>query len=95
MFKKLSDTLKAKFGGRDELSRQLEIVKIFDIYKEVVKKNSPKPAGLPIKLRNKVLTVQTTSPSQANELRFEELRALQAINQKIGREVVRRIIYRY
>ena len=35
MFRKISDSLKAKYGRKDELSKQLDIVKVFDIYKKL------------------------------------------------------------
>lgn len=86
MFKKLSDSLKAKFGRKDYLARQLGIVKVMDVYEQ--------ETGIrPVSLKNKILTVKTTSSVQANELRFREHQIMDKINQE--EELVKRIIYRF
>lgn len=95
-FKKLSDSLKDKFFRKDHLSRQLEIVKVFDIYKTEIKKLFPQDRETkPISLKNKILTVETSSSVMANELRFSEREVTDKINQILGREILKRVIYRY
>lgn len=86
MFKKLSESLKAKFVRKDYLSRQLGIVQVMDIYE--------KETGIrPVSLKNKILTVKAASSVQANELRFTEQQIMDKVNQK--EELVKRIIYRF
>lgn len=96
MFKKLGDTLSAKFQRRDEFSKQLEIVKVFDLYKQQLKKILPHTQRIkPESLKNGVLTVRVSSAVAANELRLQESGIIIAINGVIGREAVRRIVYRF
>ncbi len=96
MFDKLSNTLRARFGRKDELSRQLQIVKVFDIYKEEVKKLFADSDQIkPISFRNKTLTIQTTSAAMANELRFKEAEIFKKINAELKGVVVKRATYRF
>lgn len=95
MFKKLSESLKEKFSRKNELSKHIEIVRVFDLYRNQVREANPRLVALPVKLRNKVLTVQTASSAQANELRYSEKNILEAVNQALGREVIRRVVYRF
>ena len=96
MFKRVSDSLQAKFTRKDNLSRQLEIVKIFDVYKKELKKFSPNDKETaPLSLRNKTLTVKTGSAVQANELRFREAEMINKINQVMVSEIIKRITYRF
>ncbi|MDP3741125.1 MAG: DciA family protein [bacterium] len=88
MFKKISDELQRRFSRKDELSKQLEIVKIFDILK--------KEAGAtPVSLRNKTLVVQTSSSAASASLRLREAEILRKINEAMGKEAVKRVIYRF
>lgn len=96
MFRKLSDHLNAKYSRKDNLSRQLEIVTVFDAYKEEIKKRFPPGTGTrPISLRNKILTVETSSAVMANELRLAEGQILEKINTAASKESVKRIRYRF
>ena len=96
MFEKLSNFLGSKFARKDDLSKQLEIVNVFDIYREEVKKNLPQNEGVnPISLRNKVLTVEVPSSVAASELRLREGSILEEINSKLRKEAVERIIYQF
>lgn len=96
MFKKLSDSLRTKYNRKDELSRQLEIVRIFDIYRKELKKIFPQNReAKPVSLKNQILTVQTKSSVAANELRLKESRIIEKINQETGKEVIRKILYRF
>lgn len=92
--KKLANILQSKYGQKDDLSRQLEIVKVFDIFKAEAGKIFPKQTPQPISFKNKVLTVQTASSAQANELRLRANNIIQSINQGLSKEVVKRVIYR-
>lgn len=88
MFKKLSESLKAKFGRKDYLSRQLEIVKIFDIYQV--------ETGIrPTSLKNKILVIPTRSSVEANELRMREHEVVEKINQELGKPPIERVVYRF
>lgn len=96
MFKELSNLLGSKFGRKDELSRQLLIVKVFDIYRSELSQVFPDDKDTnPIILKNKILTVQTSSSSAANELRFHEEQIISRINQEIAPGTVKRIVYRF
>ncbi len=89
MFNKLSQILSSRFGRRDELSRQLEIVKIFELFRQQVP-----GLGEPLTLRNKILTVRVGSSVAASELRFREAAIIAAVNAALGQEVIARIRYR-
>lgn len=96
MFKKLSETLKDKYSRKDELSKNLQIVKVFDIYKKELKEVFGEgDDAKPISLRNKTLTVQATSSVVANELRLREHEIIKKINSGAGTEAIKRIIYRF
>jgi predicted nucleic acid-binding Zn ribbon protein len=71
-------------------------VKVFDIYREEMKKIFPfDKETKPRSLKNKILIVSTSSAVAANELRFREAIILGKINEKSGPEMVKRIIYRF
>jgi predicted nucleic acid-binding Zn ribbon protein len=96
MFKRLSETLREKIKKQAELSRQLEIVAVFDLYQENLKKIFPRSPKIKLQsLRGKVLTVLTTSSVMANELRFYEHRIIDAINRQLGKTVIKRVVYKY
>lgn len=96
MFKKLSDELNKKFFRKDDLAKQLEIIRVFDIYKKAIKNLLPRAKQIsPISLKNRILTVQTPGSVAANELRFHERQVLEKINAAFERPVLRRIIYRF
>lgn len=96
MFNKLSNILGNKFSRKDDLSKQLEIVKVFDLYRQEIKKFLP--AGTEVRLvslKNKVLTVSIPSSVLASELRLRETSALQNINSRFGNDAVTRVRYRF
>lgn len=96
MFNELSKLLGSKFGRKDELSRQLLIVKVFDIYRSELSQVFPDGKDTnPIILKNKILTVQTSSSSAANELRFHEEKMIARINQEVGPGTIKKILYRF
>ncbi len=96
MFNNLSDILKAKFGRKDDLSKQLQIVKVFDLYRAELKKIFPEENDIRlISLRNKTLTLGIASSVLANELRMRETEIVEVINQKLGKETISRVIYRF
>ena len=96
MFKKISTILSRKFSKKDDLSKQIQIVKVFDLYRDGDKSFFPKgPEARPISLRNMVLTIQATSSSHASELRIREYEIMETINHHFGSEVVKRILYRF
>jgi len=94
MFEKLSNFLNSKLG-RDDLSRQLEIVKVFDIYKSETKKLPNSEGTAPISLKNKILTVSAPSAVAAGDLRLRESPIIERINATLGEETVQRIVYRF
>lgn len=96
MFKKLSDALKDKFSRKDDLSKQLEIVKIFDLYRGEIRKFFPKEEDFElVSLKNNILTVRTSSSVLASELRMRENDLIKNINNKLGKEALKRIVYRF
>lgn len=96
MFRKLGETLKGKFSRKDELSRQLIIVRIFDLYRAEIKNLIPEAETTrPLSLQKKTLTVKTRSAVMANELRLHEAKILKVINQTVGQQAVKRVIYRF
>ncbi|MDP3993693.1 MAG: DUF721 domain-containing protein [Candidatus Doudnabacteria bacterium] len=94
MFEKLSNFLSAQFGRKD-LQKQLEIVRVFDVYLSQIK-NLPQAEGArPLSLRNKILTIAVPSAVAAGDLRLRESQMIEQINSTLGEEVVRRIVYRF
>lgn len=92
--RRLSNILQSKFQRKDDLSQQLEIVRVFDIFKAEANKIFPKQQPQPLSLKNKTLTIQVSSSAQANELRLRANNIVQSINQELGKELVKRVIYR-
>jgi hypothetical protein len=96
MFKKISDTIRGKYARKDELSRHLLIVRVFDIFKKETAEIFGEDVGAqPATLRNKILRVKTNSSVLANELRFHDQKILEKINSALGSQVVEKIIYRF
>lgn len=96
MFKKLSDALKDKFSRKDDFSRQLEIVKVFDLYRQELKKLFPEEKDVKlVSLKNKILTIKTSSSVAANELRMREGGIINLINQNSQKEIIKRVVYRF
>lgn len=96
MFRKLSDTLGAKFKRKDELGRQLEIARVFDIYKKEHQTLFPNDQkSRPVVLKNQILTIKTSSSVLANELRLREGEMVEKINNQIGGGAVKKIIYKF
>lgn len=98
MFQKLSDTLRAKFSRKDELSRQVKIAQVLELYRNIATKILPQiPAAEiePKSLKNKVLTVKVTSAAAASELRFYEHETLREINQTLQESLVEKIRYEF
>ena len=96
MFKKISTILSSKFGKKDYLSKQIQIVKVFDLYRDGVNALFPdSPRAEPISLKDKNLTIQTRSSSHASELRMREHEIIETINSHFGEEVVNRVVYRF
>ena len=96
MVQRLSSILSAKFSQKDDLSKQLEIVKVFDLYRQELKKLFPeeKDAKL-VSLKNKILTIKTSSSVAANELRMREGGIINLINQNSQKEIIKRVVYRF
>ncbi|OGE75634.1 MAG: hypothetical protein A3K06_00575 [Candidatus Doudnabacteria bacterium RIFCSPHIGHO2_01_52_17] len=93
--KPLADSLSEKFSRRDDLSRQLRIVKVFDLYREAVAKIFGSAIALPRSLKRTVLSVETSSAAAASELRLREGEVLEAINVQFKSPQVTKIIYRF
>lgn len=96
MFNKLSNILRVKFARKDGLSRQLEIVRVFDIYRQEIKKIFPNEENIKlISLRNKILNIGVSSSVLASELRMRQQEVVEKINSALGAEKINRIIYRF
>lgn len=96
MLKRLSETLKDKLKKNRDLSRQVEIVRVFDIYRVEIKKVFPNEKNItPQTLHHRVLTVKTASPVMANELRMREKEVIEKINATLSQEVVIRVVYKF
>ena len=96
MFKRLSDSLNAKFSRKTDLAKQLDIVKVFDIYKKEIRNLFSDPGDIKlISLKQKKLVVQASSSAMAGELRLHEGPIIEKINETMKRSVVERIIYRF
>ncbi len=96
MFDKLSNALKAKLDRKGELSRQIAIIKVFDLYKKELDRIFPDGhKTTPVSLKSKILTVKTMSAVMANELRFREKEILEQINSSFKNEAVKRVVYQF
>lgn len=93
--RKLDKFLDEKFTRRDDLARQLRIVRVFDIYKSVLKAGGFAGKVHPVSITKGILTVVAGSGAEASELRFYEKAALGEINAKLGKATVARIRYRF
>ena len=93
MFKSLSKIIFSKFSKKSDLSHQLEIVKVFDLYREQLR-DLPGGAPSPVSLKDQVLVVQVDSSVQASELRLREAMVIDKVNSQMGKEVLKKIIYR-
>ena len=91
---RLSKILSDRFERQDDLSKQLAIVKVFDLFRDELKKLNFDGVEL-VSLKNKTLTLQIESSVAANELRLREDKIIKAINQGLGKEVLRRVVYRF
>ena len=90
---KLSKLLADKFQQGDNFSKQLKIIKVFDLFREEIKILEFEPIEI-ISLKNKTLTVKVESSVAANELRLRESRIIETINRELG-DVLRKVIYRF
>ena len=93
MFDKLSHILSSKFSKQDDTSRQIEIAKTLNLFREELKKINFDSAEV-ISLKNKTLTVKVESSVAANELRFQENQIMNKINQELGKEALQRVVYK-
>lgn len=95
MFNKLGNILGAKFSRQDDLSRQLEIVRVFDLYRQELKKFLPDLDVELVSLKNKTLKVRVTSSVMGSELRLREYEILNTINQSFDEPVINRVTFRF
>lgn len=96
MFDQLSNIFHKKLKYENDLSRHLEIVKVFDFYKEELARTfSDQELPNPISLKNGLLTVQTKSASQTANLRLYEAEIIEQINKKFGQVTLKKILYRF
>ncbi|KKW23485.1 MAG: hypothetical protein UY65_C0002G0010 [Parcubacteria group bacterium GW2011_GWA2_51_12] len=93
--KSLSDSLSEKFSRKDDLSRQLWIVKVFDLYRKELARIFGSVIGEPRILKQGVLHVDTSSPSAASELRLREREIIDAINTQLKKPELKKITYRF
>jgi predicted nucleic acid-binding Zn ribbon protein len=96
MAEKLVNILSDKFRRKDELSKQLQIVKVLDLYKLELSKLHPLDREIrPLSLKNGVLTVKAPSSVAAHQLRLHEAEWLAKINHNLGGTIVKRVSYRF
>ncbi|OGE77877.1 MAG: hypothetical protein A2751_02425 [Candidatus Doudnabacteria bacterium RIFCSPHIGHO2_01_FULL_46_14] len=95
MFNSLSKLLGDKFSRKDDLSKQIEIVKVFDVYREEMKNLFPEEEITVVSLKDKTLLIQLNNSVLANELRLREWNIISKINATMSKEVVKKIIYRF
>jgi len=95
MFNSLSKLLHDKFSRKDDLSKQIEIVKVFDIYRAEIKNVFPEEDIEVVSLKDKTLLVRLNNSVLANELRLREANVIHKINAVMSKEVLNKIIYRF
>ncbi len=95
MFSSLSKILKDKFSRKDDLSKQIEIVKVFDIYRAEVINLYPEENISVVSLKDKTLLIQVDSSVLASELRLRETNIIHKINAVMSKQILEKIIYRF
>lgn len=95
MFNSLSKLLHDKFSRKDDLSRQVEIAKVLDLYRAELTKLYPDEAITVVSLKNKTLLIQLNNSVLASELRLRQQNLIQKLNAAMSKEVVNKIIYRF
>lgn len=95
MFNSLSKILGDKFSRKDDLSKQIEIVKVFDLYRAEIKNLWPEEEIIIVSLKDKTLLVQLNNSVLANVLRLREHTVIHKINALMSKEVIKKIIYRF
>ncbi len=94
-FSPIGDTINKK-GSSSDLTKQLETGAVLDAAKEVFQELfSPDLAAHanPQYLKNRTLTVSCTSSALAQEIRLNQARIVEGINEKLGKKEVDRIRY--
>lgn len=95
MFKSLSNILSSKFSRKDDLSRQLEIARILDLCRAEFRYLYPAEEINAVSLKNGTLLVQVSNSVLASDLRLREPNIISKVNANVGKEVLKRIIYRF
>ncbi|OGE75740.1 MAG: hypothetical protein A3C85_04525 [Candidatus Doudnabacteria bacterium RIFCSPHIGHO2_02_FULL_48_21] len=91
----LSNILRDKFSRKDDLSKQIEIVKVFDLYRAELQKLSLEKDATAVSLKSKTLLVQLTNSVVASELRLREMNMVAKVNANMGKDVIKRVVYRF
>ncbi|OGE84367.1 MAG: hypothetical protein A2846_01940 [Candidatus Doudnabacteria bacterium RIFCSPHIGHO2_01_FULL_49_9] len=95
MFNKLSSILSSKFSKKDDLSRQVEIARVLDLCRGELKKIFPEEEIEVVSLKDMTLLIRLQNSNLASELRLREYDFIKNINTQIGKESLRRVIYRF
>lgn len=95
MFNSLSKILGDKFSRKDDLSKQIEIVKVFDLSRAELEKIVPDEKVKIVSLKNGTLLLEIPNSVVAGELRLREANLISKVNANLGKEVVKKIIYRF
>lgn len=95
MLDPLSEELKKRLKRKDSLAKGLEITRVFAIFEGETSRLLPGEKIIPKSLKNKTLIVEISSAVVASELHLHERILLNTINTFFGKEVVKKVIYRY
>lgn len=95
MFKSLAKLLHDRFARQSDLSHQVEIVKVFDLYRQEISRLFPEDEVVAVSLKNGTLLVRLTNSLLASELRLREGPVISKINTVIGKEAIKKVVYRF
>lgn len=95
-FSPLGDTLKDKMKTQKPLQKQVEAAQVVEIAEEVFKKIFGEEQAVhakPLFLKNRTLTVTCSTSAIAQEIRINQAKIVDKINEKLGKKEVDRIRY--
>ncbi len=94
-FTPIGDTLRESVAKKGSLNHQLESVGAIDAAENVLKElfGDLAAAAKPLFLKNRTLTVSCASSAIAQEIRLNQVKIVEKINEKLGSIEVDRIRY--
>ncbi len=86
-------TVLRKIAAQSGLDKKLQEVSVLDYWAEVVGAQAAKACTI-TKLEHGIITVHASAPVWRTELQMRKAEVLQRLNERVGTEVVRDIIFK-